>query len=60
MLTPSWGNIIEQGSSTLVTAPMQTVAPGVAIMLTAVALNVLGDGLRDAFDAHGSRRGVDP
>lgn len=60
VLTPSWGNIIEQGSSTLVTAPMQTVAPGVAIMLTAVALNVLGDGLRDAFDAHGARRGVDP
>lgn len=58
VLTPSWGNIIEQGSSTLVTAPMQTIAPGVAIMLTSVALNVLGDGLRDAFDPHGRREGA--
>jgi peptide/nickel transport system permease protein len=57
VLTPSWGNIIEQGYSTIVTAPWQTIAPGLAIMLTAVSLNVLGDGLRDALDPHGHRHG---
>ena len=52
VLTPSWGNIIEQGYSSIVTAPALTVAPGMAIMLTVVALNVLGDALRDALDPH--------
>jgi peptide/nickel transport system permease protein len=57
VLTPSWGNIIQEGYSTMVTAPWQTLAPGIAIMLTAISLNVLGDGLRDALDPHGARRG---
>jgi peptide/nickel transport system permease protein len=52
ILTPSWGNIIEQGYQTIVTAPALTVAPGIAILLTVVALNVLGDAIRDAFDPH--------
>ena len=57
VLTPSWGNIIQEGYSTMVTAPWQTIAPGIAIMLTAISLNVLGDGLRDALDPHGAGRG---
>jgi peptide/nickel transport system permease protein len=57
VLTPSWGNIIQEGYSTMVTAPWQTIAPGIAIMLTAISLNVLGDGLRDALDPHGVRTG---
>jgi peptide/nickel transport system permease protein len=56
ILTPSWGNIIEQGYQTIVTAPALTVAPGVAILLTVVALNVLGDALRDALDPHAQLR----
>jgi peptide/nickel transport system permease protein len=52
VLTPSWGNIIEQGYSSIVTAPALTVAPGIAIMLTVVSLNVFGDALRDALDPH--------
>jgi peptide/nickel transport system permease protein len=52
VLTPSWGNIIEQGYASIVTAPALTVAPGIAIMLTVVSLNVLGDALRDALDPH--------
>jgi peptide/nickel transport system permease protein len=52
VLTPSWGNIIQQGYSSIVTAPALTVAPGIAIMLTVVSLNVLGDALRDALDPH--------
>jgi peptide/nickel transport system permease protein len=57
VLTPSWGNIIQEGYGTIVTAPWQTIAPGIAIMLTAISLNVFGDGLRDALDPHGLRRG---
>jgi peptide/nickel transport system permease protein len=56
VLTPSWGNIIEQGYSSIVTAPALTVAPGIAIMLTVVSLNVLGDALRDALDPHAKIR----
>ena len=56
LLTPSWGNIIEQGYQTIFTAPWLTVAPGLAIMLTVVSLNVLGDALRDALDPHARLR----
>jgi len=56
LLTPSWGNIIEQGYQTIVTAPWLTIAPGLAIMLTVVSLNVLGDALRDALDPHARLR----
>ncbi len=57
VLTPSWGNIIEEGYQQIVTAPWQTIAPGIAIMLTAISLNLFGDGLRDAIDPHGIGRG---
>ena len=56
ILTPSWGNIIQQGAQSIVTAPQLTIAPGVAILLTVVALNVLGDALRDALDPHARLR----
>jgi peptide/nickel transport system permease protein len=46
----SWGTIIVDGEGLLYTRPMVAIAPGVAIMLTVVALNFLGDGIRDAFD----------
>ena len=57
LTTPSWGNIIQEGSSTIVTAPWLTIAPGLMIVLASVTLNVLGDGLRDALDPHGVIRG---
>jgi peptide/nickel transport system permease protein len=56
ILTPSWGNIIQQGEQSIVTAPQLTIAPGIAILLTVVALNVLGDALRDALDPHARLR----
>jgi peptide/nickel transport system permease protein len=46
----SWGTIIEDGQALLYTRPMVAIAPGVMIVLTVLALNVLGDGLRDALD----------
>jgi peptide/nickel transport system permease protein len=47
---PSWGNIIQEGSQRLSTAPTLAVVPGIAIVLTVLSLNIFGDGLRDALD----------
>jgi peptide/nickel transport system permease protein len=46
----SWGTIIQDGQGLLYTRPIVSIAPGIAIVLTVIALNVLGDGLRDALD----------
>ena len=46
----SWGTIIQDGQTLLYTRPMVALAPGIAIVITVLALNVLGDGLRDALD----------
>ncbi len=46
----SWGTIIGDGEALLYTRPMVALAPGLAIVLTVLALNVLGDGVRDALD----------
>jgi peptide/nickel transport system permease protein len=48
--TPSWGGMIQQGQSYYRSAPWLVVYPGLAIMITVFAFNLLGDGLRDAFD----------
>lgn len=47
---PSFGNIIAGGRDFLVTAPWITIAPGCAIISIVLALNLLGDGLRDVLD----------
>jgi peptide/nickel transport system permease protein len=46
----SWGTIILDGEGLLYTRPAVAIAPGLAIMVTVVALNFLGDGVREAFD----------
>ena len=48
--TPSWGNMIADGRSYLATCPWLVLAPGVALMITVLAFNFLGDGLRDVLD----------
>jgi peptide/nickel transport system permease protein len=48
--TPSWGKLISQGQALIVTRPMLALAPGIAIILTVLSLNIFGDGLRDALD----------
>lgn len=48
--TPSWGNIIADGRSYIREAPWITLMPGMAVTLTVLALNLLGDALRDALD----------
>ena len=47
---PSWGGMIQQGQAYYRTAPWLVVVPGLAIMVTVFAFNLLGDGLRDALD----------
>lgn len=46
----SWGTIIQDGQGLLYTRPWVALAPGIAIALSVLVLNVLGDGLRDALD----------
>lgn len=48
--SPEWGAMISQGQDFMWTSPHLTVVPGIAIMLTVFAFNVVGDGLRDALD----------
>lgn len=48
--TPSWGIILEEGQHSLDTAWWVAVEPGIMLLLTVLAFNFLGDGLRDAFD----------
>jgi peptide/nickel transport system permease protein len=48
--SPSWGGMIQQGQSYYRTAPWLVIFPGLAIMLTVFAFNLLGDGVRDALD----------
>lgn len=47
---PEWGALLSAGRSHIRNAGYMCVIPGVAIMLTVLALNLLGDGLRDAID----------
>lgn len=48
--TPTWGAMVSEGYRYLLTSPWLSIAPGVAIMLTVFAFNMVGDGLRDALD----------
>jgi peptide/nickel transport system permease protein len=47
---PSWGSILSSGRAHMRRALWVTVYPGLAIMLTVLGFNLLGDGLRDALD----------
>jgi peptide/nickel transport system permease protein len=48
--TPTFGNIIADGRNYIAEAPWISIWPGIAIMLTVLGLNLLGDGLRDVLD----------
>lgn len=48
--TPTWGNMIRDGTPHLMNAPWLSVFPGLAILITVLAFNLLGDGLRDVLD----------
>ena len=48
--TASWGNLLQQASDYYTTQPWLMVWPGLAVLITTLSFNLLGDGLRDAFD----------
>jgi len=48
--TPSWGKMIFESQSYYLTAPWLVFIPGAAILIVALAFNLVGDGLRDALD----------
>jgi len=48
--TPEWGSMIGQERNQVFTAPQLIIFPGVALILTVLGFNLLGDGLRDALD----------
>lgn len=47
---PSWGGMISDGRSYITTEPFIVIVPGIALMFTVLAVNFLGDGLRDILD----------
>jgi peptide/nickel transport system permease protein len=48
--TPSWGGMIHEGKDVLLAAPWVSLAPGIALVLVVLAVNRLGDALRDSFE----------
>jgi len=48
--TPTWGGMLSNGKNYISVAPYEVIYSGIAIMITVVAFNTLGDGLRDFFD----------
>lgn len=53
--TPSWGGMLSTAREQLFTAPWISIFPGLAIFVTVLGLNLLGDGLRDILDPHTTR-----
>lgn len=50
--TPSWGTMLSSGKEYIWVAPWVMIYPGVAIVLTILGLNLMGDGVRDYLDPH--------
>ena len=53
---PSWGSMLSDARETIAVAPWVSIFPGLAIFLTVLGLNLLGDGLRDIFDPQATTR----
>jgi len=54
--TPSWGGMLATAREQLFTAPWISIFPGLAIFITVLGLNLLGDGLRDILDPHTTKQ----
>jgi peptide/nickel transport system permease protein len=53
--TASWGNLLADAPQYYTTRPLLMLWPGLAVLMTTLAFNLLGDGLRDAFDPRSSQ-----
>jgi ABC-type dipeptide/oligopeptide/nickel transport system permease subunit len=56
LTVPSWGNLLSSAPEYYTTRPFLMVWPGLAVLLTTLGFNLLGDGLRDAFDPRSAGR----
>lgn len=54
--TPSWGNLLTNAQELVWSAPSLAIWPGLLILITVVALNIVGDGLREALDPRAANR----
>ncbi len=50
--TATWGNMLKNAQAQMTYAPWTAIFPGLAILITVLSLNYIGDGLRDALDPH--------
>jgi peptide/nickel transport system permease protein len=54
---PTWGNIMAEGRLQFIQYPHAVLLPGIVLACTVLAVNMLGDGLRDTLDPRFSQRG---
>lgn len=54
--TPTWGNMLQESQLYITISPWMSIFPGIAIMITVLSLNILGDDLRNSFDPHNRTR----
>jgi peptide/nickel transport system permease protein len=52
--TPTWGNVLQDARALLTRQPWAAVGPGLALAAATLSLQLLADGLRDAFDPQGA------
>lgn len=52
--TPTWGNMLKNAQEQMTRAPWTAIFPGLMIFITVIAINFIGDGLRDALDPYKS------
>jgi peptide/nickel transport system permease protein len=50
--TPTWGNMLKNAQDQMTRAPWTAIFPGLMIFITVIAINFIGDGLRDAMDPY--------
>ncbi|MFI5015207.1 MAG: ABC transporter permease, partial [Hyphomicrobiales bacterium] len=53
---PSWGRMLNEAQTLMFQAPRLAIYPGIAIALSVLGLNLIGDGLRDLLDPRLARR----
>jgi peptide/nickel transport system permease protein len=51
--TPTWGNMLNEARTDYLTTPLLAIVPGLTLTIAVLAINFVGDGLRDAFDPRG-------
>jgi peptide/nickel transport system permease protein len=56
LTVPNWGNLLSSAPEYYTTRPLLMVWPGLAVLITTLCFNLLGDGLRDAFDPRSSQQ----